>query len=348
MKERTIKTKIDPFSRLLILISTTVFPGPFHQPARGARTFLSARTRFPELAETNVRASAHRQCKVTMRDSRFPETFHEPQGREGCPQPAENGPNLVPRSRRGEDTAPHQPKPVCERLLPLANPKAGYKPALRFMGKASKHPAELLRLGTVFLVACLFAVSCVTTKPGDLVEVKKLIPNVVLDIRYATTNNFTGQKLYESNRTFLRRAVAEKLRAAQQELNRAGVGLKIYDAYRPISVQKKMWAIFPQEGYVANPAKGSRHNRGAAVDVTLIDLRDKKELLMPSGYDEFSEKAHRNYMDAPEEAIRNRELLERVMKKHGFTGLPTEWWHFDDVNWKNYELLDIDSARLKF
>ena len=233
---------------------------------------------------------------------------------------------------------------VCECRKPVTDRRS----SKLVQARAGKHPAAWLRLGTVFLIACLFAVSCATTKPGDLVEVKKLIPNVVLDIRYATTNNFTGQKLYESNRTFLRRAVAEKLRAAQREFNRAGVGLKIYDAYRPISVQKKMWAIFPQEGYVANPAKGSRHNRGAAVDVTLIDLRDKKELLMPSGYDEFSEKARRNYMNAPEEAIRNRELLERVMKKHGFTGLPTEWWHFDDVNWRNYELLDIDSARLKY
>lgn len=210
-----------------------------------------------------------------------------------------------------------------------------------------KHSITSLK-AALFLL-CLVAASCATPPaPGDLVKVKNFIPTVVLDIRYATTNNFTGQKLYETDRTFLRRAVAEKLRAAQQEFNQAGFGLKIYDAYRPISVQKKMWAIFPQEGYVANPAKGSRHNRGAAVDVTLVDLETKSELLMPSGYDEFSEKAHRNYKNAPEEAIRNRELLERVMIKHGFTGLPTEWWHFDDVNWRNYELLDIDSSGLKY
>ncbi len=126
-----------------------------------------------------------------------------------------------------------------------------------------------------------------------------------------------------------------------------GFGLKIYDAYRPLSVQREMWAIYPHEGYVANPAKGSRHNRGAAVDVTLINLKDRKELLMPSAYDEFSEKAHRDFSDTSGEAIRNRNLLERVMEKHGFIGLPTEWWHFDDVNWKEYELLDIDSSRLK-
>jgi len=201
---------------------------------------------------------------------------------------------------------------------------------------------------TIFIVCCLVAASCATPKlPGDLVELKKVIPNVVLDVRYATTNNFTGQKLYENDRTFLRRAVAENLRAAQQDFNRMGFGLKIYDAYRPLSVQKKMWAVYPHEGYVANPAKGSRHNRGAAVDVTLIHLKNGKELPMPSGYDEFSEKAHRNYRYTSAEEIRNRELLESVMEKHGFIGLPTEWWHFDDVNSKKHDLLDIDFSQIK-
>jgi D-alanyl-D-alanine dipeptidase len=198
----------------------------------------------------------------------------------------------------------------------------------------------------VFFIA-FFASSCATRSSGSLVEVKKVIPNVVLDIRYATTNNFTGKKLYESDRTFLRRAVAEHLRAAQREFNKMGFGLKIYDAYRPLSVQRKMWAIYPHEGYVANPAKGSRHNRGAAVDVTLVDLRDGKELPMPSGYDEFSERAHRNYANTSSEELHNRELLERVMEKHGFKGLFTEWWHFDDVNSKKYGLLDIDSTQIK-
>ncbi len=214
------------------------------------------------------------------------------------------------------------------------------------------HPpvfSRLLFCGKALLVACCLAAnSCATSALSDLVEVKKVVPKVVLDVRYATTNNFTGKKLYGTDRTLLRRASAHKLRDAQTEFNEMGLGLKIYDAYRPIAVQKKMWAVFPHEGYVANPAKGSRHNRGAAVDVTLISLRDKKELLMPSGYDEFTEKAHRNYANASAEAIRNRDLLERVMHKHGFIGLPMEWWHFDDVNWKTYELLDIDSSRIKF
>lgn len=201
---------------------------------------------------------------------------------------------------------------------------------------------------TVFFVGVVLATSCATRKSSDLVEVKRVIPNVILDVRYATTNNFTGQKLYESDLVFLRRAVAQKLQAAQLEFSGMGFGLKIYDAYRPISVQKKMWAIYPHEGYVANPAKGSRHNRGAAVDVALVNLRSVRELPMPSGYDEFSEKAHRNYTGGTSEETFNRDLLERIMERHGFVGLPTEWWHFDDVNWKNYELLDIDSSRIKF
>jgi D-alanyl-D-alanine dipeptidase len=200
----------------------------------------------------------------------------------------------------------------------------------------------------IFFVSVVLATSCATRKSSDLVEVKRVIPNVILDVRYATTNNFTGQKLYESDRAFLRRAVAQKLRAAQREFSRMGFGLKVYDAYRPLSVQRRMWAVFPQEGYVANPAKGSRHNRGAAVDVALVNLRSGRELPMPSGYDEFSEKAHRNYTGGTPEETLNRDLLERIMERHGFVGLPTEWWHFDDVNWKNYELLDIDSSRIKF
>src|SRR5690606_5159628 len=108
-----------------------------------------------------------------------------------------------------------------------------------------------------------------------------------------------------------------------------------------------MWAALPQEGYVANPAKGSRHNRGAAVDVTLINLADGSEFEMPSGYDEFNQKAHRNFQGASDRAIRNRELLESIMERHGFIGLPTEWWHFDDVDWEIYPVSDLSHSNGK-
>lgn len=195
------------------------------------------------------------------------------------------------------------------------------------------------------VVAAILAIcvaGCATTrKSADLVDVQKEISGIVLDIRYATTNNFTGQQLYPFSKCYLRRASAEKLRAAQAEFATMGFGLKIFDGYRPLSVQWKMWEVYPHAGYVADPRKGSRHNRGAAVDVTLIRLSNGTELPMPTAYDDFTERAHRNFKDLPEEVIRNRDLLESVMTKHGFVGLPTEWWHFDDKDWRNYPILDV-------
>jgi D-alanyl-D-alanine dipeptidase len=108
-----------------------------------------------------------------------------------------------------------------------------------------------------------------------------------------------------------------------------------------------MWSIVPDERYVANPEKGSRHNRGAAVDVSLVNLSDGRELWMPTPHDEFTERAHRDYASLPPEPLANRKKLEEVMVRNGFVGLPTEWWHFDDVDWQNYNVLDIDLSSLK-
>jgi len=188
----------------------------------------------------------------------------------------------------------------------------------------------------------IFALVLSSCRSDRLVDVQTTVPGIVLDIRYATTNNFTGQKLYPFSRCFLRRAAAEKLRAAQAELATMGYGLKIYDGYRPLSVQRKMWEVYPNPGYVADPKKGSRHNRGAAVDVTLIRLVDGADLPMPTPYDDFTVKAHRGCRDLPEDVVRNRQLLEQVLTKHGFVGLPTEWWHFDDQDWQKYPILDVD------
>ena len=196
----------------------------------------------------------------------------------------------------------------------------------------------------MLLVAALV---CSCKHDEELVDLEKEIPGIVLDIRYATTNNFTGQKLYPVAKCFLRRAAADKLREVQAELKQSGLGLKLYDGYRPLSVQKKMWEVYPHEGFVANPKRGSRHNRGAAVDLTLIKLSDKSELPMPTPYDDFTEKAHRDYKDLPPEQLQNRALLERVMTEHGFEGLPTEWWHFDFGGWKRYEILDVDYSVIR-
>lgn len=206
-------------------------------------------------------------------------------------------------------------------------------------------PAVSAKWFSTLLLLCL--TGCATTNnKADLVDVQKIIPGIALDIRYATTNNFTGQKLYPVARCCLRREAAESLKEVQHELRGMGLALKIYDGYRPLSVQKKMWAVCPNEGYVANPAKGSRHNRGAAVDLTLIKL-DGSEVPMPTHFDDFTEKAHRDYTNLPPDVLQNRALLEHVMERHNFHGLKTEWWHFDFKDWRQYEILDVSYSQIK-
>jgi D-alanyl-D-alanine dipeptidase len=173
-----------------------------------------------------------------------------------------------------------------------------------------------------------------------LIDIRTVNPKIALDIRYATTNNFLKRQLYPVARCVLRGAAARRLSQVQQELEKKGLGLKVYDCYRPLSVQKLMWQIKPDPNYVANPAKGSRHNRGAAVDLTLVD-RNGKELEMPTGFDDFTERAHRDYNGASTQAKKNRQLLEDVMSKYGFIPLETEWWHFDAPGWENYAILDV-------
>ena len=175
---------------------------------------------------------------------------------------------------------------------------------------------------------------------NPLVDIQKIEPKIRIDIRYATPDNFTHETLYPEARCLLLREVAEKLSNVQKNLEKKGLGLKIFDGYRPLSVQKKMWAKFPVEGYVANPAKGSNHNRGAAVDLTIVDTAGN-ELPMPSAYDEFSERAHRDYNGGTPEQLKNRQLLQSEMENEGFHGLSTEWWHFDYKDAKKYPVLDL-------
>lgn len=173
-----------------------------------------------------------------------------------------------------------------------------------------------------------------------LIDIRKVNPKIALDIRYATTNNFLKRKLYPTARCVLRGAAVRRLSQVQQDLEKKGLGLKVFDCYRPLSVQKLMWQVKPDSRYVANPAKGSRHNRGAAVDITLVD-RNGKELEMPTGFDDFTVKAHRNYTGASAQARKNSKLLEDAMKKYGFIPLPTEWWHFDAPGWDKFVILDV-------
>ncbi|MBW7887648.1 MAG: M15 family metallopeptidase [Bacteroidetes bacterium] len=194
-------------------------------------------------------------------------------------------------------------------------------------------------------IVFLFAAGCSAYaqkfSPSDtlLVSLKSLDSSFVLDIRYATKNNFTKQVLYPVATAKLRRIAAESLAAVQKELKVKKLGLKIFDGYRPLSIQWKLWNIVPNDDYVANPAKGSKHNRGAAVDVTIIDSLGN-ELEMPTPYDDFTERAWQTFEDLPEIQKQNRTLLKTVMMRHGFLPIKSEWWHFDFHGWEQFSILD--------
>jgi D-alanyl-D-alanine dipeptidase len=181
---------------------------------------------------------------------------------------------------------------------------------------------------------------------NDLVDVLTKIPNIVLDIRYATKNNFTRSIVYPQAKCYLRRNAAQALKKVQTELEKKHLGLKIFDAYRPYSAQQIFWNLCPDPRYVADPAKGSKHNRGSAVDLTLVDLKTKKELEMPSAFDDFTEKAHRTYNTMSPTAAKNCKLLEDCMVKYGFVPFATEWWHFDFKTWEQFDLLDVPFNKL--
>lgn len=180
-----------------------------------------------------------------------------------------------------------------------------------------------------------------------LVDLETFIPGIALDIRYATPDNFMKQTLYPVAKAWLRYPAAVALRNAQHDLAREGLALKIFDAYRPYSVTERMWEPIKNPDYVADPAKGSRHNRGAAVDLTLIDLRTGKELPMPTPYDDFTVRAAQDFNDLPAEVIANRARLRDVMTRHGFEPLPSEWWHFDFKGWRQFDLMNVDLRDLE-
>ena len=166
------------------------------------------------------------------------------------------------------------------------------------------------------------------------------IPGIQIDVRYATKNNFMKRELYPVARAFLRAPAADALRRVQEELAREGLGIKVWDAYRPYRVTEAMWEPIKDPDYVADPAKGSRHNRGAAVDLTLVDSRGY-ELQMPTAYDDFTPRASHAYTDLSRQMILNRAKLREIMQKHGFDPLPSEWWHYDYRGWERFELMDV-------
>lgn len=182
-----------------------------------------------------------------------------------------------------------------------------------------------------------------------MIELQRLIPGLVYDLRYATTNNFMKRRMYPegTRNTYLRWPAARALLSVQAELHGNGMALKIFDAYRPYSVTVKFWELVRDERYVANPAKGSGHNRGIAVDLTIIYLATGKELDMGTDFDNFTDTAHHSYTQLPEEVLQNRLLLRKLMEKHGFKAFESEWWHYFIPDAGRYDLLDIDFKKLK-
>ncbi|HMO41314.1 MAG TPA: D-alanyl-D-alanine dipeptidase [Saprospiraceae bacterium] len=173
----------------------------------------------------------------------------------------------------------------------------------------------------------------------EWLDLQALDATIVIDIRYATDNNFMKEQVYDCGRCYLRAEVARAIVRAHQHLQKQGLGLKMYDCYRPRPIQWKLWNKVPNPNYVADPRKGSMHNRGSAVDLTIVDARGK-ELDMGTDYDYFGKEGHHDYTDLPKPVIKNRELLRQTMLDFGFQWIRTEWWHYSYKS-KSYPLADV-------
>lgn len=183
-----------------------------------------------------------------------------------------------------------------------------------------------MKLIITFLSALLSFV--IWGQQSDFVRLKDLSPDFVYELKYATPDNFLKQAVYDCGECYLRKSTAEALVKANEAFKQLGYRIKLFDCYRPLSVQKKMWKILPGTHYVANPAKGSKHNRGAAVDLTLVDAQGK-ELNMGTPFDFFGKEAHHTYTEHPKEVLENRKLLKETLDKFNFKSIYSEWWHYE-------------------
>jgi D-alanyl-D-alanine dipeptidase len=185
-------------------------------------------------------------------------------------------------------------------------------------------------------------------READLIELIKLDPTIKLDIRYATNNNFVGRAVYPEARAFLQKPAAQALVRVNRALKHDGLGLVIFDGYRPWTITKLFWEVVSEDKrkYVADPDKGSKHNRGCAVDLSLYDLRTGDLVAMPSGFDEFTERASPDYAGGTAEQTANRDKLRRAMEAEEFTVNRNEWWHFDYKDWAKYGIYDIAFAEI--
>lgn len=181
----------------------------------------------------------------------------------------------------------------------------------------------------------------------ELINLGKKIPSIVLDIKYATPNNFTKQVIYKEAKAFARKPVGEALDEAQKEFLKLGYSIKVFDAYRPYTATVKFFEIIGDTRYVASPKTGSRHNKGCAIDLTLVDLKTNKELTMPTEYDSFRKEAWAEAPVSDPEILKNRKILIQVLTNHGFRVNKTEWWHFDFLGCAGFEVLDIPFEELE-
>jgi D-alanyl-D-alanine dipeptidase len=181
---------------------------------------------------------------------------------------------------------------------------------------------------------------------NELVDLEVFIPGIILDIRYATTNNFTGEVIYKQARAFARKPVAEALKRAHAEFAKRGWGIKVFDGYRPYAATVKFYEVYRDTTYVASPYRGSRHNRGCAIDMTVIDLKTGKDIPMPTEYDSFKKEAWPSTPVKDPVIRQNRTALIQVMEAQGFKVNSSEWWHFDFQGWKQFSVLDISFEQL--
>lgn len=186
-------------------------------------------------------------------------------------------------------------------------------------------------------------------KQTDLVELIKLDTSIHLDIRYATDNNLVGRPVYKEAKAFLQKPAAEALVKANASLKPLGYGLLVFDGYRPWSVTNLFWKVTPDDKkkFVADPSKGSKHNRGCAVDLSLYDLKTGKEIEMTGAYDEMTERSYPNYTGGTQEQRNTRDLLRSKMEAQGFTVYEYEWWHFDYKDWKLYRITNVSFSKIK-
>lgn len=181
----------------------------------------------------------------------------------------------------------------------------------------------------------------------ELINLEKTIPGITLDIKYATPDNFTKQIIYKEPKAYARKPVAEALKKANLEFLQLGYSIKIFDAYRPYAATVKFFEIVGDTRYVASPKTGSRHNKGCAIDLTLVDQKTKRELPMPTEYDSFRKEAWAEALVSDPEILKNRTTLIQVLKQYGFRVNKTEWWHYDFLDCSGFEVLDIPFEELE-